>query len=153
MKKQNTKIVEMSFYLIFAEIWETVQDDLLLLPEDKKTTLPDFLWKADKGVTTKEELKCLIGRNTDNRISLREFVEIQEEITGYKVKGDFEKDINYDWKKYADTLIDIIFEYVYGIGDYTEDELNPSALYSIVDYKYRNINTPRLLSKIKLLEE
>ena len=80
-------------------------------------------------------------------------MEIQEEITGYKVKGDFEKDINYDWKKYADTLIDIIFEYVYGIGDYTEDKLNPSALYSIVDYKYRNINTPRLLSKIKLLEE
>lgn len=60
---------------------------------------------------------------------------------------------SYDWKKYADSLIDIIFEYVYGIEDYTEDELTPSALYSIVDYKYRNINTPRLLSKIKLSEE
>lgn len=150
MKKE---IVRMSFYLIFAEIWETICDDLLLLPEDKKITLPDFLWKADKGITTKEELKHLIGRNTDNRISLREFVEIQEELTGFKVEGDFEKAGSYDWKKYADSLIDIIFEYVYGIEDYTEDELTPSALYSIVDYKYRNINTPRLLSKIKLLEE
>lgn len=91
MKKE---IVRMSFYLIFAEIWETVCDDLLLLPEDKKITLPDFLWKADKGITTKEELKHLIGRNTDNRISLREFVEIQEELTGFKVEGDFEK----SWK-------------------------------------------------------
>ena len=52
LEKENKKIVEMSFYLIFREIWEKVKEDLLLLPENKKISLPEFLWKADKGIST-----------------------------------------------------------------------------------------------------
>lgn len=147
MKKE---IVEMSFYLIFREIWEKVKEDLLLLPEDRKISLPDFLWKADKGISTEKELRELIGRNTDNKITLKEFCTIQEEFTGVPFEFEFEEpDGSFLCKKYADTIIDIIFEYVYGIGDYTEDELIPSTLYSIVNYKSANINITELTEKIK----
>lgn len=154
MEKENKKIVEMSFYLIFREIWEKVKEDLLLLPEDRKLSLPDFLWKADKGISTEKELRELIGRNTDNKITLEEFCTIQEEFTGVPFEFEFEKpDGSFDWKKYADTIIDIIFEYVYGIGDYTEDELIPSALYSIVDYKSANINVTKLTESIRNIKK
>lgn len=150
LKKENKKIVEMSFYLIYREIWEKVKEDLLLLPEDTKTSLPYFLWNTDKGISTEKELRELIGRNTDNKITLEEFCTIQEEFTGVPFEFEFENpDGSFDWKKYSDTIIDIIFEYVYGIGDYTEDELIPSALYSIVNYKSANINVTELTEKIK----
>ena len=154
LEKENKKIVEMSFYLIFREIWEKVKEDLLLLPEDRKLSLPDFLWKADKGISTEKELRELIGRNTDNKITLEEFCTIQEEFTGVPFEFEFEKpDGSFDWKKYADTIIDIIFEYVYGIGDYTEDELIPSVLYSIVDYKSANINVTKLTESIRNIKK
>ena len=150
MEKENKKIVEMAFYLIFREIWEKVKEDLLLLPENTKTSLPYFLWNTDKGISTEKELRELIGRNTDNKITLEEFCTIQEEFTGVPFEFEFGKpDESFLCKKYADTVIDIIFEYVYGIGDYTEDELIPSALYSIVNYKSANINVTELTEKIK----
>lgn len=154
LEKENKKIVEMAFYLIFREIWEKVKEDLLLLPEDKKISLPYFLWNTDKGISTEKELRELIGRNTDNKITLEEFCTIQEEFTGVPFEFEFEKpDGSIDWKKYSNTIIDIIFEYVYGIGDYTEDELIPSALYSIVDYKSANINVTKLTESIKNIKK
>lgn len=150
-KDKSVKIVEMSFYLIFREIWEKVKDELLSLPDDKPISLPEFLWKQDKGISNRDELQNLIGRNTGYRLSVEQFAKVQEDITGFTVneKEFVNDDGSVNWKKYGDTLIDIIFEYVYGIVNYTEDSLMPSALYSIVNYKSCNINVAKIRNDMK----
>ena len=150
-KDKSVKIVEMSFYLIFREIWEKVKDELLSLPDSKPISLPEFLWNQDKGISNRDELQNLIGRNTGYRLSVEQFAKVQEDITGFTVneKEFVNDDGSVNWKKYGDTLIDIIFEYVYGIVNYTEDSLMPSALYSIVNYKSCNINVAKIRNDMK----
>lgn len=150
-KDKSVKIVEMSFYLIFREIWEKVKDELLSLPDDKPISLPEFLWNQDKGISSRDELQNIIGRNTCYKLSVEQFAKYQEEITGFTVneKVFVNADGSMDWKKYGNTLIDIIFEYVYGIGDYTENSLIPSALYSIVNYKSCNIDVIKIRNDMK----
>lgn len=150
-KDKSVKIVEMSFYLIFREIWEKIKDELLSLPDDKPISFPEFLWNQDKGISSRDELQNLIGRNTGYRLSVEQFAKYQEEITGFTLneKNFVNDDGNMDWKKYGDTLIDIIFEYVYGIVNYTEDSLMPSALYSIVNYKSCNIDVAKIRNDMK----
>ena len=151
-KDKSVKIVEMSFYLIFREIWEKVKDELLSLSDDKPISFPEFLWNQDKGISSRDELQNLIGRNTCYKLSVEQFAKVQEDITGFTVnEKDFVNDDgNMDWKKYGDTLIDIIFEYVYGIVNYTEDSLMPSALYSIVNYKSCNIDVTKIRNDMKM---